>query len=129
MSDDIYKILVDMFVCSDKCITQDKAQQVGKWLDDNAPPELCSDEIFGVLVEMFMCSDQCIGHKNSDKVIKWLDDEARHRGFEDWVNAYHVLGPQPPATDQNRAEESAPVSESRRAPTHGAEHRSQRSAD
>jgi len=47
---------------------------------------------FRAFLSLLMCSDPWPEGVDGENLLKdWADREARHRGFIDWVEAYHQM--------------------------------------
>jgi hypothetical protein len=55
--------------------------------------------IFGDILALAMAADPSPLSASADvRIREWLDYEAQRRGYEDWVAAYHLSGPEPAVT-------------------------------
>jgi len=51
-----------------------------------------NDKTYRAFLDLFMCSDPYPDTKENEAIVRdFLDDEARKRGHENWVVAYHEV--------------------------------------
>lgn len=53
------------------------------------------DTQYRALLDYRMCGDGVHHSVNMDEVDALMDDEARERGFDDWLDAFHRWHPNP----------------------------------